>query len=158
MLNFSPPPTDGGHYRQGKAGYPVNEVMLHCAAIKTGQFRGMKPIQVWSIINRWHIERGFAGFGYHGLFMPDGFFATGRPFGMIGAGCKEKNRGVIHLLLIESREVKRLGQFADWFTEEQRIACRSLVRSLPGIRKVSGHNDYAPKLCPGFKVQSDDWL
>lgn len=156
---YSPPPAPDGFYRQGNAGYVVDEVMLHCAAIKSGQFDGRKPISVWSIINRWHHERGFKnGFGYHGLFMPDGYFMTGRPFGMIGAGCKEKNRGVIHLLLIEKRQIRRLGEFGDYFTEEQRTALRSLIRALPGIRRVSGHNDYAPKLCPGFKVKSEDWL
>ena len=144
---------------QGKAGYPVDEVMLHCAAIKTGQFAGMKPISVWSTINRWHHERGFSnGFGYHGLFMPDGTFMKGRPFTMIGAGCKENNRGVIHLVLIETREIKRIGDFGDFFTEAQRTSCRSLIRSLPGIALVSGHNDYAAKFCPGFNVHSRDWL
>ena len=90
----------GGHFRevqtmilQGKAKYPVREVMLHCAAIKTGQFNGLKPIAVWSTINRWHIQRGFKnGFGYHGLFMPDGLYLKGRPFDMIGAGCIGKNQ------------------------------------------------------------------
>lgn len=144
--------------KQGKAAYPINEVMLHCAAIKTGQFNGMKPISVWSTVNRWHIERGWKGFGYHGLFMPDGQFMTGRPLGMIGSGCKEKNRGVIHLLMIEKREIRRLGEFGDFFTDEQRSAVRAFIARLPGIEKVTGHNDYAPRLCPGFKVQSKDWL
>lgn len=158
--------------RQGNAGYPVDEVMLHCAAIKTGQFAGMKPFAVWSTINRWHHERGFSkGFGYHGLFMPGGTFMKGRPWDMIGAGCKEKNRGVIHLLMIESTQIAlpRLfkgdetvwlenQRFERWYTAEQGIAVRALIRSLPGIARVTGHNDYAPRLCPGFKVQSEDWL
>ena len=157
-MKYVPGPFAHGEIRQGKAGYLVDEVMLHCAAIKRGQFNGFKPISVWSTINRWHVERGFAGFGYHGLFMPDGFFMPGRPFGSIGAGCIGKNQGVIHLLLIEKREIRRLGQFGDYFTEEQRRAVKVLVGGLPGIVRVSGHNDYAPKLCPGFKVQSSDWL
>ena len=157
-MTYMPGPFPAGEIRQGKAGYLVNEVMLHCAGIKTGQFNGLKPISVWSVINRWHVERGFSGFGYHGLFMPDGFFMTGRPFGKIGAGCIGKNQGVIHLLMIEKREIRRLGEFGDYFTQEQRAAVRSLIGALPGIEKVSGHNDYAAKLCPGFKVQSRDWL
>ena len=71
---------------QGKAGYPVREAVLHCAGINTGQFDGMRPFQVFMIVNRWHRERGFKnGFGYHGLFMPDGTFYAGRPFTQIGA-------------------------------------------------------------------------
>lgn len=152
--------------QQGQAKYPVQEVMLHCAAIKTGQFYGMEPIQIWAEINRWHFARGFKkGFGYHGLFMPDGYHMGGRPLEMIGAGCIEKNRGVIHLLMIESREIKppagyRLEdcRFEQWFKPEQGAAVRSYINALPDIRLVSGHNDYARKLCPGFKVKSGEWL
>lgn len=144
--------------KQGKAGYPVDHVMLHCAGIKSGQFKNMLPIQVWSVINEWHVKRGWSGFGYHGLFMPDGLFRHGRPFDNIGAGAIGHNRGVIHLLMIESKGIQRLGSFSDYFTEEQRASVKSLIRSLPGIVRVSGHNDHAAKLCPGFKVQSSDWL
>lgn len=144
---------------QGKARYPVREAVLHCAAIRTGQFDGMRPFQVFMIINRWHRERGFKSFGYHGLFMPDGFFYGGRPFDQIGAHVIGHNAGTLGLLLIESRKVERIGQFEDWFTEAQRAAVRGFfaTRTL-GLEKVSGHNDYAPKLCPGFKVKTHDWL
>lgn len=144
---------------QGKAGYPVTEVMLHCAAVATGYFHKQTPLQVFSTINRWHHERGWKnGFGYHALVMPDGQWMTGRPREMIGAGCIGKNNGVFHLLLVEPRRVAHMGEFADWFDPPQAITVRQIIASLPGIRKVSGHNDYAPKLCPGFKVQTSDWL
>lgn len=151
---------------QGKARHPVTEVMLHCAAVSTGYFHAQTPFQVFSTINRWHHERGFKnGFGYHGLFMPDGAFFAGRPPEMIGAGCIGHNQGVIHYLLIERVKVVlpkgyRLedARFHHWFTEAQRQTLLAKIASLPGIMLVSGHNDYAPKLCPGFKVQSADWL
>lgn len=55
-----------------QGGEPVREAVLHCAAIRTGQFNGMTPFQVFLTINKWHHERGFKnGFGYHGIFMPD---------------------------------------------------------------------------------------
>lgn len=143
---------------QGAARYPVKEVILHCAAIRTGQFDGMRPFAVFSTINRWHVERGFKGFGYHGLFMPDGTWVSGRNFATIGAHCVERNRGSIGLLLIESRKIDRMGQFEDWFTESQRRTVRKVIREIGGIERVTGHNDYAAKLCPGFKVESRDWL
>lgn len=143
---------------QGKARYPVREAVLHCAAIRTGQFKGMRPFQVFATINRWHIERGFSCFGYHGLFMPDGEFYAGRPFTQIGAHVIGHNAGTLGFLLIESREVKHIGQFDDWFTEAQRQALVHKLLSIPGLERVSGHNDYAPKLCPGFKVRSLDWV
>lgn len=153
---------------QGKARHPVKEVVLHCAAIKTGQFSHMTPFQVFATINRWHTERGFTqGFGYHGLFMPDGTFYSGRPFTMVGAHVKGHNAGTLGFLLIESREIKAPEDgappsvFDDWFTSAQRWALRLTLKDLRashGIERISGHNDYAPKLCPGFKVHSHEWL
>lgn len=144
---------------QGKAKTPVREVVLHCAAIPTGFFDGQRPFQVFATINRWHTERGFVnGFGYHGLFMPDGTFYDGRPFEMVGAHVIGHNLGTLGFLLIESRRIDRIGVFDDWFTRQQRLALQARLRVIDGIEKVSGHNDYAPKLCPGFKVKTDDWL
>lgn len=152
MKPFKPP------ILQGSAKYPVREVILHCAAIRAGQFDGYTPFAVFSAVNRWHVQRGFKGFGYHGLFMPDGTFYSGRPYTTIGAHCIERNRGSLGFLLVESAEIKHLGAFSDYFTQWQKQAVNKLIRSLPGITKVSGHNQYAPKLCPGFTVNSQEWL
>lgn len=151
---------------QGKAGHPVREVVLHCAAIKTGQFDGMPPFQVFATVNRWHIERGFKnGFGYHGLIMPSGVYYRGRPFNMIGAHVIGRNAGTLGFLLIESRQIisaerlEREPVFSDWFTPAQDKVLRGILEDLrisQGINLVTGHNDYAPKLCPGFKVS--EWL
>jgi N-acetylmuramoyl-L-alanine amidase len=143
---------------QGEKLYPVTEAIIHCAAIRTGQFDGYTPFAAFSAVNRWHIERGFNGFGYHGLIMPDGTFYSGRPFSAIGAHCVERNRGSLGFLLIESRQISRVQDFDDFFTNAQRLSLRRLIESIDGLQKVSGHNDYANKLCPGFKVKSSDWL
>lgn len=143
---------------QGNARYPVREVILHCAAINSGQFDGMSAFQVFSVINRWHRERGFKSFGYHGLFMPDGTWLSGRPFDEIGAHCKERNRGTLGFLLIESRKIDEIRRFCDYFTPEQASALRSRLAEIEGVHTVTGHNHYAAKLCPGFVVQSSDWL
>ena len=138
--------------RQGRAGYEVREVVLHCAAINTGQFGNLTPTQIRAEIDSWHRARGFTnGFGYHGFFMPDGSFHTGRPFNQIGAHVVERNRGTLGFLMIESRKITKVGRFEDWFTEAQRVSVKTIIATLPGIRWVTGHNDYAKKLCPGFK-------
>lgn len=146
--------------RQGKAGHVVREVVLHCAAINTGQFDGMPPLQVFATVNKWHIERGFKnGFGYHGLIMPSGIYYRGRPFTMIGAHVQGHNAGTLGFLLIESRKIDRISQFGDWFTSAQDKALRAILEDLRishGIETVTGHNDHAPKLCPGFRVS--EWL
>ena len=143
---------------QGSARIPVREAVLHCAAIKTGQFSGMTPLEVFTTINRWHIERGYKAFGYHGLFMPDGGFYSGRPFDQIGAHVAGENAGKLGFLLIESRQITRMGQFSDWFTDAQRDAVKRMLAAIPGLERVAGHNAYANKLCPGFYVRSADWL
>lgn len=144
---------------QGKSRAPVREVVLHCAAIKTGQFAGMHPFQMFATVNRWHVERGFKGFGYHGLISPDGTWYRGRPFDQVGAHVIGHNAGTLGFLLIESRQIKEIGTFADYFTPAQDMALRAILRDLRethGIQTVTGHNDYAQKLCPGFKVA--EWI
>jgi N-acetylmuramoyl-L-alanine amidase len=143
---------------QGKAKAPVKEAILHCAAIESGQFNFMTPLQVFTTINRWHIERGFRSFGYHGLFMPNGAYFSGRPFDQLGAHVAGHNSGTLGFLLIESKKIDRIGDFSDWFTDQQRRALVHKLLSIPGLERVSGHNDYADKLCPGFKVKTLDWV
>lgn len=143
---------------QGKARYPVNEVILHCAAVPGTWWKGKTAQQARDAIEAMHKARGFRTIGYHGLFMPDGEFIQGRQFNEIGAHVIERNRGTIGLLMIESQTITGITRFKDWFTEQQRLAVLAKIKSLPGIKWVTGHNDYAAKLCPGFKVEEKDWL
>lgn len=143
---------------QGKAKYPVNEVVLHCAAIPGDWHEGKTAEQVRAEVEVWHKKRGFSTIGYHGIFMPNGEYIQGREFTTIGAHVVERNRGTIGFLMIESQTIEKMGRFEDFFTEMQRKAVRAKIKSLPGIKWVTGHNDYANKLCPGFKVRDEDWL
>lgn len=156
---------------QGAKQYPVTTAVLHCAGINTGQFNGMRPYQVFMTVNRWHRERGFKnGFGYHGLIMPDGTFYAGRPYTQIGAHVLDHNRGTLGFLLIEKRKIavpqgKGLSEqawleareFDDYYTDQQRNTLLRKLAEIPGLEQVRGHNDYAQRLCPGFKVKSRDW-
>jgi hypothetical protein len=137
-----------------QAGKPVQGVILHCAAIKTGQFRGLSAYQVFAIVNRWHIERGFSGCGYHYIIMPSGEIFDARPRHLAGAHTLGHNQGTLGVLLIESVQVKAIGAFEQYFTQRQRESVCCLLSSLAplGVRWVAGHNDYAQKLCPGFHV------
>lgn len=148
---------------QGSAKYIVNEVVLHCAAltqVQIDKFKKMSAVEVRAEIDSWHRNRKppFKKIGYHGIFMFDGSFIQGREFIEIGAHVIDHNKGTIGFLMLESKPITRIGAFADWFVEAQRVAVKAKIKSLPGIKRVSGHNDYANKLCPGFKVKSDDWL
>lgn len=148
---------DGMIY-QGSKKYRVNEVVLHCAAVPGDWHKNKTAAQVREIIEGWHRKKGWRAIGYHGIFMPDGTFIQGRAFTEIGAHVVERNRGTIGFLMIESQTITKISRFEDWFTEMQRKAVKAKIKSLPGIQWVTGHNDYASKLCPGFKVRDEDWL
>ena len=142
---------------QGTSKTPVREAILHCAAIRTGQFDGMSAFQVFLTVNKWHHDRGFKnGFGYHAIVMPNGQWYSGRPLTMRGAHVIERNKDTWGILLIEHRQIKKIGEFEDYYTEAQRHALRAWLRSMPQLEKVSGHNDYAAKLGPGLNVKTYD--
>ena len=143
--------------KQGKAGYPVTEAILHCAAVPSGWYLQIRDWQIVPIIREWHKRRGWRDIGYHYVIPPNGAILTGRPADQIGAGVQGHNRGVLHILMIEKSEIKQVGKFHDFYTEKQRDAVRGLVRTF-AIGKVTGHNEYAPKLCPGFKVKQEFFL
>jgi len=147
---------------QGRVGYPVQEVILHTAATPGGWHEGKTVFQMRDAIRDWHVNgNGWRNIGYHGVFAPDGKNAAGRSPWEIGAHCKERNRGTIGLCMIPVRNHAGLTRFEDYFTEAQRVAVRKYIQDLlvwTGIRWVTGHNDYAPTECPGFKVKTEDWL
>jgi len=138
----------------GGKSYRVNEVILHCAAINSGQFERLNAHQVRSEIDRWHIKRGMTGFGYHGLIMPDGEFLRGRSYWSAGAHCRGKNLTSIGFLLIETQKITSIAYFNTWFTVAQKTTLDAQLEFLGGwgVMKVSGHNDYANRLCPGFRA------
>jgi hypothetical protein len=65
---------------QGKARTPVREAILHCAAIKTGQFNGMRPPQVFAAINQCIPNAVSKRVRLPRAFHADGEFYSGRPY------------------------------------------------------------------------------
>lgn len=142
---------------QGLKGYPVRELCLHCAAVPSGWYFRRSDAEMVQTIRNWHLEKGWSDIGYHFVIPPNGIPYPGRPMRQIGAGVIGHNRGVLHVLLIEKHEVTKIGKFDDYFTEKQRDAVRALAE-INGIRRITGHNDFAAKLCPGFKVKTNYFL
>lgn len=150
--------------RQGSKGYEVHEVVLHTTATSGDWHKGKTAGEMMAEVRRWHVEeRGWKREGYHGLIAPDGSWADGRPFTMIGAHVQERNRGTLGFALVPVRTVdpRRIGRFEDWYTEAQRKTLRAKLRAvgaMTDLKWVTGHNDYAAKTCPGFYVKQEDWL
>tara|TARA_R110002049_G_scaffold304427_2_gene499613 strand:- start:3476 stop:3925 length:450 start_codon:yes stop_codon:yes gene_type:complete len=146
---------------QGKALYPVREVTLHTAATP-GDWHVDKTVhEMRDEIERWHTEKGWRAIGYHRVIAPDGKIAIGRSLWEIGAHVLGHNRGTIGICMIPVQTHAGIKTFSDYFTGAQRDALKAYLlelRALTDIQKVSGHNEYANRECPGFRVKSEDWI
>jgi len=109
-----------------------------------------------SAIRRYHVEdRNWSDIGYHFVIRLDGTVEAGRPLDRAGAHVKGHNADSIGVCYVGGVDAD--GQPKDTMTELQEIAWVELVFSLRrvfGYMPVSGHNEYAPKACPSFNVQT----
>lgn len=145
---------------QGSKRYPVREVIIHCSATRPGWLEDYSVYWKRDEIERWHKARGWRAIGYHRVIDRDGAIAIGRSLYEIGAHVRGHNRGTIGICLIGGHGASADDKFEDHFTEAQRVALKAYIAELgelTDIRKISGHNDYAAKGCPGFKVHYIDW-
>jgi len=138
---------------------PISEIIIHCSATRPEWRAGSKTSAKVSEIRKWHKGRGWRDIGYHYIIDRDGTVATGRPVEQVGAHVKGHNTGTIGVCLIGGHGSSENDLFADNYTPEQEDALRGLLTDLGaryGIDKVTGHNQYAAKACPGFNVPR--WL
>jgi len=146
----------------------VDEIIVHCSATRPEWFEGKTINQKRDEIRNWHVrDRGWKDIGYALLIDRDGKTAKGRDLDKdgdvweeIGAHVEGKNTRSIGLCLIGGFGANANDPFEKNFTKAQddtlRMVIADLQRQFPSIKKVSGHNQYAAKACPGFKVV--DWL
>jgi hypothetical protein len=81
----------------------------------------------------------------------------GRPIERKGAHVKGRNTGTISASLFGGHGSSENDLFHENFTPHQDDALRRLISDLQsryGKLKLSGHNEYAAKACPGFKVRN----
>lgn len=130
---------------------PINEIIVHCTATPEG-----RPVSV-AEINSWHRARDWSGIGYHRVIGLNGERWQGRPLGQIGAHCEGHNTGTIGVVYVGG--VAKDGRTAkDTRTPAQKQALLAELIDLRdrfGIKKVSGHNEYAAKACPSFDASRE---
>jgi N-acetylmuramoyl-L-alanine amidase len=131
---------------------PIHEIIVHCAATPDGKDFTVDDIRAW------HKARGFSDVGYHYVVYRDGRVMLGRPVGQVGAHVEGHNTGTIGISYVGG--VSADGKVAkDTRTEAQCASLLWLVAQLTtkhrGIRKITGHNQYAAKACPSFDVRQD---
>jgi hypothetical protein len=138
---------------------PINEVIVHCTATRPDWDKDQTPQEKLAVIRRWHLDRGWSDIGYHFVIFRDGTVLSGRPVEKVGAHVKGHNRGTIGVSLEGGFGASSTDSFEDHFTEEQEKSLRKLLKDLQdtyNIDKITGHNLYAAKACPGFDVPT--WL
>ena len=133
----------------------VDEVIIHCTATRANWWQGKSTVAKAAEVERWHLDRGFSSIGYHWIIDRDGTTIAGRPEEMTGAHVRGHNSQSIGITLLGGHGSNADDEFDDHFTPEQEIALRKLIDDIKRrhpIKKVTGHNAYSPKACPGFRV------
>lgn len=146
----------------------IDEIMVHCTATPPSWMKGQNVDAKRDEIARWHTDdRGWKAIGYHEIIDRNGDTAIGRdldkdgdPWEHQGAHVSGHNKNSIGISLVGGHGSSETDNFLDNFTVEQDAVLRRRIAELkaqfPSIKKVSGHNEYAAKACPGFNVTQ--WL
>ena len=125
----------------------IDKIILHCTATPEG-----REVTV-ADVTAWHKERGFRTIGYHYLVYLDGTVVRGRREEEIGAHCLGQNAGSIGVCYVGGLDSR--GKPKDTRTADQRVALRNLVEGLQRRyphATLHGHNEFAAKACPCFKI------
>jgi len=139
----------------------ITEINIHCSATRP-EWMGTRPgNEKVAEIRRWHVEQNkWRDIGYHWIIDRDGRLYRGRPEDSGGAFEPKVNATAIGVCMVGGFGSAATDAFDDHYTPSQDEALRGLIDSIrdrhPGIKKVTGHNDYSQKACPGFKVAR--WL
>lgn len=139
----------------------INEIIIHCTATRPKWWDDKSPQEKVEEIRRWHVEDNkWQDIGYHYLIDRGGEVIKGRPVQKVGAHVKGHNSGTIGISLFGGHGSTAEDNFEDNFTKPQEQSLRQLICDLrkkyQDINKISGHNQYAARACPGFSVP--DWF
>ncbi|MBZ9653564.1 N-acetylmuramoyl-L-alanine amidase [Phyllobacterium lublinensis] len=130
---------------------PINELIWHCTATPEG-----REVSV-ATIRQWHKDRGWSDIGYHKVVHLDGSVEDGRPESKVGAHCENHNTGTIGYVYVGGCDKNMKPK--DTRTDAQKKTMLAITRAAIakyGIKKVTGHNQYAAKACPSFDVRKDE--
>ncbi|MGB0439067.1 MAG: N-acetylmuramoyl-L-alanine amidase [Paracoccaceae bacterium] len=153
------PASPGGGYGGGRLMRPIKGIIIHCTATRPEWREGQRTSAKVAEVKRWHLDRGFRDIGYHFLIDRDGTVAKGRSVSQTGAHVAGHNTGTIGISLFGGHGSASTDEFFDNFTPAQDKALRKMLGDMASIYKnpkVSGHNQWAAKACPGFNVPA--WL
>ena len=96
-------------------------------------------------IHRWHLDKDWAGIGYHFVVRKDGTIERGRPEDTVGSHAQNCNSDSIGICFEGNFETEEM-------PEAQKAAGKELVAYLKqkyGISNVQRHKDVCATACPG---------
>lgn len=129
----------------------VDLIVVHCSASPSTRDIGVKEIRVW------HLDRGFAGIGYHYVIRLNGVTERGRSEDIAGAHAEGYNAHSIGICLVGG--LNEDGVPADTFTSAQYETLKALLshmRDKYPNAYILGHRDLprVKKECPCFDVRA----
>lgn len=96
-------------------------------------------------IHKWHLNKGWAGIGYHYYVRKDGSIYRGRPENAIGAHCPGVNAKSIGICAEGNFEVEQM----PGVQKEAIIALCQDIRSRYNIKDIKAHRELKATACPG---------
>lgn len=123
----------------------TNKIIIHHSASKEADA---------STIHNWHLEKGWAGIGYHYVVRKNGSIETGRPLDTIGAHCTNQNADSIGICCEGNFNKEKM-------TTKQRNSLQELLANLSaiyGIIPIKCHRDFMATDCPGKNFPIDKIL
>lgn len=138
----------------------VDKIIIHCSATPPEMDIGRDEIR------RWHLDRGWTDIGYHYVIRRNGTMQLGRDTDQdgnvdeeVGAHTLGYNSTSIGICLVGGLNGDADDKPEDHFTQEQIAKLKALIRTLLSRyprASVHGHNEFAAKACPCFRVK--DWV
>jgi len=140
---------------------PIHEIVIHAAATRPEWWADKRSSEKVAEVKLWHTrDRKWSDLGYHAMIDRDGTVVKGRPETKVPASVKGHNTGTLAVCLFGGFGGSADDKFKDNFTPAQDAALRKWIKDkqiqYPTIKKISGHNEYAAKACPTFRV--GPWL
>lgn len=144
----------------------IDKIILHCTATPEGKDYTSKQV------SDWHKARKFSYYidpetkekryvGYHYLIHPDGTIERCRPESVRGCHTANYNAGSIGIAYFGGVTNDSKKTPKDTRTPAQKSAIVKLVKEMkqryPGAT-LHGHNEFAAKACPSFKIKDDKEL
>lgn len=125
-------PTNGSFKRRNS----TDEIILHHAEASRASVEE---------VNRWHLERGWTGIGYHFYIRKDGKVYRGRPEWAVGAHAQGHNSRAIGICVEGSYMTETMPQAQ---LDALKDLIRTEMRKYPGA-KLLRHKDVNSTDCPG---------